>query len=63
MYLALLMVLAAWSVFLAHPLALIVLPLFVAYMTRFQIIPEERDMQALFRSEFDSYRTRTRRWI
>lgn len=36
---------------------------FVAYITRFQIIPEERAMLALFGHEFEIYKTRTRRWI
>ena len=37
--------------------------LFVLYITRFQIIPEERVMQAKFGSAYDAYRTRVRRWL
>ena len=46
----------SWQTWLA-PLA------FVAYVTRFQIIPEERYLQIKFGEAFDQYRTRTRRWI
>jgi protein-S-isoprenylcysteine O-methyltransferase Ste14 len=63
LYLSLLMLLVgyairidSWQTWLA-PLA------FVAYVTRFQIIPEERYLQIKFGEAFDQYRTRTRRWI
>lgn len=36
---------------------------FVLYITRFQIIPEERVMQAKFGSAYDAYKARVRRWL
>ena len=37
--------------------------LFVIFITRFQIIPEEVVMEKLFKEEFDSYKKKTRRWL
>ena len=37
--------------------------LFVGYITRFQIIPEEIVMDKLFGNEFEKYKNKTRRWI
>jgi protein-S-isoprenylcysteine O-methyltransferase Ste14 len=36
--------------------------LFVAYITRFQILPEERILRGKF-GEFDAYAARVRRWL
>jgi protein-S-isoprenylcysteine O-methyltransferase Ste14 len=63
MYLGFAMILLAWAVYLSHPVSLLVLPLFIWYMNRFQIIPEERALEALFGSEFNLYRERVRRWL
>ncbi|HWS28033.1 MAG TPA: isoprenylcysteine carboxylmethyltransferase family protein [Xanthomonadales bacterium] len=63
MYLGMLLVLIGWTVFLARPWALAVLPAFVAYMNRFQIGPEERALEGVFGGEFEAYRRRVRRWL
>jgi protein-S-isoprenylcysteine O-methyltransferase Ste14 len=63
MYLSLLFVLAGWAVYLSNLAALVVIPLFVAYLNRFQILPEERALASLFGSEFKAYCKRVRRWI
>lgn len=63
MYLGLFFVLLAAAVELEHPLALVVAVLFVPYMTRFQIRPEERALRARFGEAFESYVRRTRRWL
>jgi len=63
MYVGLLFVLAGWGSYLANGLALLVLPLFVASMTRWQIIPEERIMAAKFGDEFEAYNRSVRRWL
>lgn len=63
MYLGLLLVLTAFAVYLANGAALVALPIFVAYLTRFQIIPEERAMHELFGDQFKQYCQRVRRWI
>jgi len=36
---------------------------FVAYVTRFQIVPEERALEAKFGAEFSEYKRRVRRWL
>ena len=46
----------AWEVWIA-PVA------FVAYVTRFQIVPEERVLAMKFGEAYLSYKHRTRRWI
>lgn len=38
-------------------------PAFCAYLTRFQIVPEERALLQHFGPEFASYRAQVRRWI
>ena len=42
---------------------LIVTLLFVMFITKYQIIPEEKAMLALFQDEFEIYKENTRRWI
>jgi protein-S-isoprenylcysteine O-methyltransferase Ste14 len=63
MYLGLLLQLLAWVVFLANPLALLFLPVYVLYIDRFQIIPEERALASLFGSEYSAYKGNVRRWL
>lgn len=63
MYLSLLLVLAAWAIYLSNFAALALVPCFAAYLTRFQILPEERALTALFGSRFGEYRNRVRRWL
>jgi protein-S-isoprenylcysteine O-methyltransferase Ste14 len=63
MYLGMLLVLAAWAVWLASVPALLGVALFVLYINRFQILPEERALAQRFADEFESYAQRTRRWL
>ena len=63
MYLGLLFFLIGWALILANPLSLLGLLVFAAYMTRFQIIPEEKALASLFGSEFAAYQSRVRRWL
>lgn len=63
MYLALAVTLAGWGLFLQNVAALLVPPVFVAYMTQFQIKPEERVLLALFGPDYDDYMATVRRWI
>lgn len=63
MYLGVLLVLAGWGLFLAHAVALLALPVFVTYMNRFQIRPEERILAAKFGRPFTAYMAAVRRWI
>lgn len=63
MYLGMLLLLAAWTAWLANAVAFAVLPMFVAYITRFQIMPEERVLASRFGASFAAYSSRVRRWI
>jgi protein-S-isoprenylcysteine O-methyltransferase Ste14 len=63
MYLGMLSFLVAWAVYLAQPLALVGPLGFVLYITRFQIVPEERVLSGLFGEEFAAYKARVRRWL
>lgn len=63
MYCGLALLLGAWATYLANPLAFAVLPLFVAAMNRFQIVPEERALEARFGKAYADYRKSVRRWL
>jgi protein-S-isoprenylcysteine O-methyltransferase Ste14 len=63
MYLGMAVLLTAWSAWLGTPWALPGVVAFVAYITRFQILPEERVLAGRFGAEFATYRARVRRWI
>ena len=63
MYLGMATLLLAWAVYLSNVAALAGLALFVAYMNRFQIEPEERALKARFGEEFEAYCRRVRRWL
>ena len=63
MYVGLLLSLLGWAIYLEHPLSLIGLPVFVLYMNRFQIRPEERALERAFGDEYRRYLNEVRRWI
>jgi len=63
MYLGFLLALAGWAVYLSNAGAAMLLPVFVAYMTQFQIKPEERALLAKFGPGFAQYLSRVRRWL
>jgi protein-S-isoprenylcysteine O-methyltransferase Ste14 len=63
MYVGMLFLLTAWAVWLSCAWALPVLPLFVLYINRFQIAPEEKILAAKFGEEYADYQARVRRWL
>ena len=63
MYLGLVLVLLAWAVFLSCPWTLLGLLVFIVYMTRFQIMPEERVLSSMFGAAYSAYRAKVRRWL
>jgi protein-S-isoprenylcysteine O-methyltransferase Ste14 len=63
MYVGLLLVLCGLAIHLGNPLALAAPAAFVAYITRFQILPEERMLAAKFGPHYDDYRAAVRRWL
>jgi protein-S-isoprenylcysteine O-methyltransferase Ste14 len=63
MYLGMLLTLTGWGVYLSQAWPLLCLPVFVAYIYRFQIVPEERVLRDKFGAAFASYTERVRRWV
>ena len=63
MYVGQALLLAAWALWLAHALAPLGAVAFVLYITRFQILPEERALAARFGDDWRAYRARVRRWL
>ena len=63
MYLGMALVLCSITVFFNLIGGIIFVALFCFYITKFQIIPEERAMSNLFAQDFDQYKQVTRRWI
>ncbi len=63
MYLGLVLMLLAWALYLSHLLAFVLVPVFILYITRFQIQPEERMMAKKFGKSYQAYVSRVRRWI
>ena len=63
MYLGGLIMLLGWAVFLQSGLAFLFLPVYVLYINRFQIGPEERVLASLFGETYVAYQARARRWL
>lgn len=63
MYLGQLLLLVAWGIFLANGTAMTLPLLFVLYITRFQVVPEERALATIFGETYATYRSRVRRWF
>ncbi len=63
MYLGFLLGLLGWAIFLSNVLAFLFLPVFIVYMNRFQIEPEEKALAVLFGKQFAAYKSRVRRWL
>ncbi len=57
------LILVGWGLWLANLASLASIAVFVAYLNRFQIAPEERALRAAFGQAFDAYRARVRRWV
>jgi protein-S-isoprenylcysteine O-methyltransferase Ste14 len=62
-YLGDMLILLGWAVFLANAVALLLAPLFVLYIDRFQIVPEERALERLFGDAYADYKVKVRRWL
>jgi protein-S-isoprenylcysteine O-methyltransferase Ste14 len=63
MYVAMALLLTAWALALNSLAALAGPLLFVLFITRFQILPEEGAMSAKFGATYTDYRARVRRWL
>jgi len=63
MYLGLALTLLAWAVFMSSVWTLVGLLVFILYMNRFQIIPEERVLSRMFGNAYSAYQGKVRRWL
>lgn len=63
MYLGQALVLFGAMVYLQNLIALLVVPLFLVYITWQQILPEERALMARFPEAYAQYRHRVPRWL
>lgn len=63
MYLGMALLLTAWVLWLGQPLVLPGALLFVLYVDRFQIRPEERALAEIFGNAWHTYYRKTRRWV
>ncbi len=57
------LLIVAAGLFFSNLVVIPALVVFVAYINRFQIIPEERALQNKFAMAFDKYVGQTRRWL
>lgn len=63
MYLGMMLILTGWALWLGQTAAWPWIALFAAYLTRFQIRPEERILAAKFGTAYTDYCRRVRRWL
>jgi protein-S-isoprenylcysteine O-methyltransferase Ste14 len=63
MYVGLTVALLGWAAFLSALWPLLGPVIFVAYVNRFQIRPEERVLAERFGAEYADYARRVRRWL
>lgn len=63
MYLGMVFLLVAWAVFMSSAWSLLAVPVFMGYMTRFQIKPEERVLAERFGQVYADYCGSVRRWL
>ncbi|PWT86326.1 MAG: protein-S-isoprenylcysteine methyltransferase [Proteobacteria bacterium] len=63
MYVGLTLVVLGWAAFLCSAWALLGPVIFVLYISRFQIAPEERALSAKFGAAYTEYAGRVRRWL
>ena len=63
MYVGLVCLLIAWAALLGSVYSLSVIVIFVFYMSRFQILPEERALIEIFGDQYIDYCLKVRRWL
>lgn len=63
MYLGMALVLLGFCIYLANPLSVVAIAIFVTYITLFQIVPEERVLREKFGEPYAKYARSVRRWL
>lgn len=63
MYLSFSLILLGWGFYLCAVGPLLLVPLFIAYINYFQIIPEENALSKIFGQRYNHYKKNVRRWL
>ena len=63
MYLGLLLMLFSTALFMKNFISFLIIPLFVIFVTKNQIIPEEQILENIFGKEYRNYKKKVKRWI
>lgn len=63
MYLGLLFLLVAASLYFSSFLSILIIPAFIWYLTEFQIKPEEESLKRVFGDDYETYLKKVRRWV
>ncbi|WP_299472051.1 isoprenylcysteine carboxylmethyltransferase family protein [uncultured Roseibium sp.] len=63
MYLGLLFLLIAASLYFSSFVSILIIPAFIAYLTEFQIKPEEEILREKFGEPYENYLRKVRRWV
>ena len=63
MYLGLLLILFSTALFLKNLISFLIIPLFILFITKNQILPEEEALENIFGEEYKNYKKKVRRWI
>jgi len=63
MYLGRAVILLGWALYLHNAAALMAIPAFMLYITRFQIQPEERHLSARFPDAYAAFCKQASRWL
>ncbi|PKI16494.1 methyltransferase family protein [Colwellia sp. 12G3] len=63
MYVGFVAFLFAWASYLGSAWGVVLIMMYVAYIQRFQIAPEERALTVLFKDEFSNYKKQVRTWL
>ena len=63
MYLGLLLMLFSIALFLKNFISFLIIPLFILFITKNQILPEEEALEKIFGEEYKNYKKKVRRWI
>ncbi|WP_352295801.1 isoprenylcysteine carboxylmethyltransferase family protein [Pseudoalteromonas sp. 20-MNA-CIBAN-0454] len=63
MYVGFVFILLGWGIWLSSLWALLCVAGFIAYLTLFQITPEERALTQLFGEDYIQYKNKVKRWL